>query len=270
MLNRIWIVFISVLATMILSLPALAHEYWLQPDTFILPNEGLIQAHIKTGQDFRGNNFAYLPLSVESMQIHLGDKSQPTSSRFGDYPAISEVALGDGLNILSATTTPTKLTYEKPGKFESFLRNEGLDWVLAEHHKRQLPETGFTEIYSRYTKALVKVGSGKGADRKIGHTFEWVLETNPYTNEQNKLVAQLWWQDKILANHQLRYFIQTGKNLTTDIAITDKNGRANIPYKPGSTYMVNAVYMVTPSKENATKYKAVWDSRWASVTFATK
>ena len=254
---------------MILSLSAHGHEYWLQPDQFIVQQDALLQAHIKTGQKFRGNNYAYLPRDVASMHMHLGDKTVPITSRFGDYPAISQPAIGNGINILSVTTHPTKLKYKKPGKFEAFVNDEGLDSVLAEHQKRGLPDTGFTEIYSRYTKSLVKVGNSPGDDYKVGHEFEWVLETNPYQPSRDTLSAQLWWQGKVLANHQFRYFIQTGKTLATDVARTDDNGIAHFPFIPRSTYMLNAVIMLVPNKDDAKKYNAVWDSRWASTTFAT-
>lgn len=261
--------FCYTLMGIILTLPAHAHEYWLQPDEYILQQEALIQAHIKTGQQFRGNNYAYLPRDVSSMDIHLGETSSPINARFGDYPAISQVALGEGINILSATTFPTKLKYKKHEKFENFARNEGIEWVLTEHKKRGLPRTGFNEIYRRYTKALVNVGAVSGSDKKIGQQFEWVLMSNPYQGSHETLSAQLWWQDKPLAHYQFRYFIQTGKTLTTDIAKTDKNGIATFPFSPRSTYMLNAVYMLIPTQDDAKKYKAVWDSRWASTTFAT-
>ena len=270
MLNKSLVHTCFALTTIILSLPALAHEYWLQPNDFFVQHDELIQAHIKTGQDFRGNNFAYLPKSISSMHLHLGDSSTRIYSRFGDYPAISVPAAGNGLNILSVTTPPTSLTYEEPGKFASFVDNEGLDGVLVEHEKRKLPEIGFIEVYKRYTKSLIKAGDGEGADRKVGLEFEWVLHTNPYTTKQKKLVAQLWWQDKAHANKQFRYFIQTGKTLSTDIARTDSNGMATLPFIPGSTYLVNAVHMLIPTKETVIKYNAVWDSRWASLTFATE
>jgi len=270
MLNRT-VVFISrVLAIMILSLPVIAHEYWLQPVNFILQQDKFIEAHIQVGQDFKGDKFPYIDKDVASMQIHLGGDSKIISSRTGDYPAIAESALGDGLNILTIASNPYTLTYKKPGKFEKFVQHEGIDWVLAEHAKRSLPEIGFTETFLRDAKTLVKVGSGKGEDRKTGLEFEWVLHTNPYITKKEELFAQLFWQGKVFANRQYRTFIRTDDELIIHVSNTDEHGMASIPRQPKATYLLNAVHMVLPDKATAEKYNAVWESRWASLTFATE
>jgi len=270
MINRT-IVFVSCLiATMILSLPAIAHEYWLQPIRFFVQNNDVISAHIHVGQHFKGDKYPYISKDITSMGIHLGSASKTIVPRTGDYPAITEAVLGDGINILTVTTNPSVLIYDEPGKFEKFLLKEGLNWVLAEHENRKLPAIGFTETYRRNAKTLIKVGSGEGADQKTGLEFEWVLQTNPYTATKNELVAQLLWQGKVFADKQFRVFIRTGDELITHVSNTNKDGMAHFPFYPDAKYLVNAVHMILPTNEVVEKYNAVWESRWASLTFATE
>ena len=259
----------SSLAGIILCLPVIAHEYWLEPlDSFSASNV-IIVAHIKVGQHFKGNNYPYLPTEVESIQLHLGDETVPLSPRFGSNPAILQQSLGDGLNILSVETYPYKINYDSSEKFEKFVREEGIDWVLGEHEKRQLPSTGFVEAYRRHTKMLVKVGDGRGKDRRVGMEFEWVLQSSPYAEVDDELVAQLWWRGEVFPNSQARLFVKRGDEVTEKVLRTDADGLVRFPRAAKSQYLVNAVHMLLPDDETAQDTGAVWESRWASLTFAT-
>ena len=261
--------FFYALAGVLFCLPAIAHEYWLEPRDFILGSNAIIVAHIKIGQHFKGNSYAYLPTEVKSVQLHLGNESVPLSPRFGSNPAIIQESLGDGLNIVSIETYLSKLNYDRPDKFEKFIHEEGLDWVLPEHEKRQLPATGFVETFRRHTKMLVKVGSGRGKDRRLGLEFEWVLQTNPYVEVDADLVAQLWWQGEVFPNSQARLFVKRGDELTERVLRTDKDGLVRFPRIPNSKYLINAVHMILPDNNIAKVTGAVWESRWASMTFST-
>ncbi|MFT4961259.1 MAG: cobalt/nickel transport protein, partial [Paracoccaceae bacterium] len=46
---------------------------------------------------------------------------------------------------------------------------------------------------------------------------------------------------------------------------TDANGHALIVVKPNTTYLLDAVILRQPAPES----KAVWESLWAAMTFAT-
>jgi hypothetical protein len=247
----------------------LAHEYWLQPEKFQLQTEDSISADIRVGQHFKGDTYAYLPTEIETAEIHLANTSKPIKGRFGDIPAINTAPLGDGLNILTVASSPFQLTYNSAEKFRDFLKYDGIEWVQKEHEKRGLAETGFIEAYRRHAKTLIKVGNGLGSDRRTGLEFEWVMLTNPYTNKVDKISAQLWWRDKVFANAAFRVFMIKDGKVSESAYVTDANGVASFPRIADTIYMINAVHMILPANELVVKMKAVWESRWASVTFAT-
>ncbi len=260
------VVFIT---SILVSQYGLAHEYWLHPQNFQLQTEDSIRVDIRVGQHFKGNTYAYLPTEIETAQIYLANRSGPIKARFGDIPAINQAPLGEGLTILTVASEPFKLTYNSADKFRDFLKYDGIEWVQKEHEKRGLPETGFTEAYRRHAKTLVKVGNGQGSDRRTGLEFEWVVLTNPYTNKTDKLSAQLWWRDKLFANAAFRVFILKDGTVSESTYVTDENGVAIFPRIADAIYMINAVHMILPANELVVKMNAVWESRWASVTFAT-
>lgn len=269
MLHKTAIFLFYYLIGLFVCLPVTAHEYWLQPDEFIIKPEVKLDVHIKIGQDFKGNNFAYLPSEVESIKIYMGDKTVPIKPRLGDYPAISYAPLGEGLNIISLETQPVKLNYENSEKFERFVRGEGIAWVLDAHKKRQLPPEDFIEAYRRHAKTLIHVGDGKGQDRQLGLEFEWVLKSNPYTDIGDELVAQLWWRGEVFAESQARLFVKSTDKLIEQILTTDKEGRVIFKRIPDAIYLLNAVHMILPDQSTAEETGALWESRWASLTFAT-
>ena len=249
-----------------------AHEMWLEPLHFSLNTGDTIYVHEKVGQTFKGNEYAYLESSYKTLNITVNDKTRSVNSRLGDIPAIKELATEEGLVIFSAITNDSDLSYDKREKFESFIKNEGLDWVLTEHEKRKLPETGFTEIYSRNPKALIKVGHGKGSDKLLGLPLEWLVETNPYTDDKNSAIkARLFWQGKPASNMSVNVFNKANNDTHTDdiikiSLITDKHGRIHVPRTKG-LFLINAVKMIEPSAEKAKKSGAVWESIWGSVTY---
>jgi len=261
--------FAAIFIILLLSLPLNAHEYWLQPGKFIFSEGETIQINIKTGQQFKGNSHAYLPDEVETMNLYVGDVTRKITPRFGAYPAIAKSTLGKGLHLFAVTSQPTNLTYTEPGKFKKFTQDEGLDWVLQAHKKRGLPMVGFTESFRRYTKTLVHVENSNGEDKKVGLTFEWVLQPRLAKAENTPLTAKLWWQGKPFANKYFRVFIRAQGKLTETTSITDEAGLATFQFIPNAEYLLNSVHMVLPDKKTLEDSDVVWDSRWASLTFKT-
>lgn len=256
------------LLTTLLTLPASAHEYWLAPLDFSIRPDQPVRADIRIGQRFKGDSFVYRPSQVEALLLRRGDTVRPVAARLGDLPAISATPVGEGLHILTLSSNPFSVTYYEADKFPDFLRDEGLDWALAAHQQRALPATHFTEAYRRHAKALIRVGDGQGADRRTGMDFEWVLLGNPYTGGA-PLVAQLWWRDQPAADTQCRLFVRRGGQLDEQVLRTDADGKVTLPRVPGGSYLLNAVRLMIPDEATVAETQAVWESRWASLTFAT-
>jgi len=246
---------------------ASAHEFWLEPIHFKIKANEKIQAHEKVGQDFKGNSYAYLESSYENLNLTIGENTRAIKSRLGDLPAVNVAVEKEGLAILSAVTTPSEITYETWEEFSNFINSKGLQWVFDEHKKRNLPEKNFVETYRRYVKSLVKIGDGKGNDKALGLTFEWVLETNPYTSREGAIKAQLLWKGRPHVNAQVSVFNRIKGELIKSKLMTDELGKVEIPRSAGGMFLINAVHMIEAPTKMATEKNAVWESRWASITY---
>jgi hypothetical protein len=255
---------------------ARSHEFWIEPIDFSPDIEQNIVANIKVGQNFKGSGLAFMPANFETFELILGniqtrkDPHQAVDSRFGDIPAVDQKANGIGINILSYVSGDATVVYSSAQKFGQFLEKEGLNWVLEEHKKRGLPESGFTEAYQRFSKSLIAVDNTSGDDHPIGLLFEWIIETNPYRedfSEEKTITAQLLWQGKPFAGSRAAVFTKLEESTSQNIYTTDINGRIKFPAIVGAIYMISAVNMVEPSVPLTLSTQAVWKSLWASTTF---
>ena len=248
-----------------LSRTALAHEFWIEPVRFEIAPGGLLQANVRVGQEMTGDALYYIPQVFERFDLTVDDATRPVASRTGDNPAVNEIVDANGLLVISYVSTDSQLTYSEPEKFEYFLEYEGIGWVKTAHEKRGLPAFGFKEAYQRFAKSLVKVGDGHGGDRALGLAFELVVESNPYTDRDSDVVAQLLWQGNPFPHAQVNVFRRHAGRVSRTHVITDTAGRVSIPrFGAPGVYLLNAVHMVEPPPNDA---GVVWKSLWASTTF---
>ena len=124
-------------------------------------------------------------------------------------------------------------------------------------------ETGFSERYTRYVKALFQVGPVDPADRDVrtGMLLELVARANPYTPGLNVLPVNLTWQGEPVANRQIKILHENGVVTRTTVT-TDETGQALIPLSGDGEYLLNTVLM------RAVEGEAVaWASHWATLSF---
>lgn len=249
--------------------PALAHEFWLEPLDFTLDSGQEMVIEIHVGQDFKGNTYSFNPSLFYDFSLTDSTGKTAIEGRLGDMPAVQMSPENDGLQVLNHFSTTMRLTYEDDGKFESFIKNKGLDWVLDKHIERGLPAFGFSEGYTRFAKSLVAVNGGAGRDIRTGMPFELLALANPYIDDLSAgLPIMLFFNETPIADIQIDIFhrAQDGEVTKTHV-ITGPDGRSIIPLSGNGTYMLNAVHMIIPSEVDIENTGAVWHSLWASLTF---
>lgn len=249
---------------------ALTHEFWISPSRYIVEPRGQIVANLRIGKNFEGSVNAYIPNDFSRFEILFAGSKQPVKGRLGDIPALTMQADDEGLAVVVHETTPTELTYPKWEKFEGFATQKDLGWALKAHKARGLPEKDFQEIYRRFAKSLIAIGDGRGKDAPVGMETEIVAEANPYTDDLTMgLRVRVLYKGEPRADAQVEIFSKSPDNkVTVAVVRTDAKGRAVVPVKPKTEYLLDAVVMRTLETDDATK-KPAWESLWASMTFKT-
>ncbi len=255
-------------ATLVGGISAAAHEFWIAPERYVVQPGGRIVASLRNGQMMRGNDLPYLSQWFHAFTVTTGDRVKDVSGFEGDMPALSYKAATAGLHVIAYHSTADRVTYDDPDRFRKYLAYEGLDGIAEAHRARGLPETGFTEEYTRFAKALVQVGPVDERDRdaSLGLRFELVAENNPYAPGAETVTVTLLRLGEPVAGRQIAVFRCMGE-VTRSIVRTDARGQAAIPIVGGGVFLLNAVD-IRPVEPDATEKDAVvWASDWASLTF---
>ncbi len=254
---------------LILATPVSAHELWIQPLNWQPRADGRLDARLVNGEFFDGEEIAYLPSWFSRFEVVAGDVSAPVESRIGDTPALDQPVLADGLNVVVYQSMTSKVTYNALAKFLKFTDHKDLGDIRTQHEARGLPDAGFSELFRRYSKALIGVGAGAGADKRLGLETEIVALDNPYVAPLSAVRVQVFYAGAVRANAQVELFekAEDGSVLVT-LHRTDANGVAVLPVRSGHQYMVDAVVLRVPSEQMARDFDASWESLWANLTFA--
>lgn len=251
-----------------LSLPVAAHEFWIDPEVYQVPSEGTITARLRVGEAFAGAEQSYLARNFDRFDLACSGALSSVEGRAGDRPALTVEAPRDGLCVVIHQTRDHTLTYRDWQKFVNFVEHKDFAGVLTEHAARGLPETNFVELYSRYAKSLIAVGSGAGADADMGLETEIVAEANPYQDEMTDgLPIRVLYQGEPRADVQVELFAKPPSGaVVVTLHRTDADGRVTLPVEAGHAYLADAVVLraLTPTNDG----DPVWESLWASLTFA--
>ncbi|MEM7711843.1 MAG: DUF4198 domain-containing protein [Pseudomonadota bacterium] len=255
------------LAMCILAGAAQAHEFWIEPERYMVPEGGAVTGTFRNGEDFAGSTLSYIPGRSERYDVIVGDLTTAVPARMGDNPALSLEDAPEGLLIVVHETADRRLTYREWAKWERFVAHKAFDGVLKAHRARGLPEEGFRESYRRYAKALVAVGGGAGADRAVGLKTEIVAEANPYVDDlSGGLSVQVLLDGGPKAGAQVEMFEKGPDGVEVTLHTADGAGRAVVPVRAGFEYLLDSV-AIEPV-EPAVAGDPVWMTHWAALTFA--
>ncbi|MEL6167150.1 MAG: DUF4198 domain-containing protein [Pseudomonadota bacterium] len=248
---------------------AVAHEFWIDAESYKVSVAEPVTANLRVGQDYEGSAFSFLPRSFRRFDLIEQGATRPVEGRLGDIPALT-VEVDEGLLVVVHETTDSRLTYTEMSKFADFVLHKDAAWTLDVHTERGFPEDQFREVYSRYAKALIAVGSGAGADQEAGLETEFIALANPYTDlVGGAFPVRLLYRGEPRPDAQVEVFEKMPDgSVTVNFVRTDADGVAQVPVSAGNRYMIDAVVLREPTPDLAEETGAVWESLWANMTFA--
>jgi uncharacterized GH25 family protein len=257
----------AALAAALALLPAAfltAHDFWIEPSAFRPAVGSTLGVRLVVGQRFRGDVLPRNPAMIARFDFVTDQGSVPVPGRAADDPAGSVTIERPGLGLIAFRSLESGLSLEAD-KFEEYLKEEGLESVIAARAKRGDSQKPSKELYSRAAKCLVQAGAtgDTGFDRVLGLTLELVPEKNPYAmTGGGDLPVRLLFEGKPLAGTLVAAlpYDAPEKKLS---ARSDRDGRVTFKLPAGGVWLVKAVQM-TPVTGDP---NADWRSVWASLTF---
>ncbi|MEA2165471.1 MAG: hypothetical protein QOK37_3598 [Thermoanaerobaculia bacterium] len=243
---------------------ALAHDFWIEPSTF-RPHVGTnVLVSLRVGQEFVGDPVARDSSMIERFVVRdaAGERAIPGLERRdpAGYLAIER----SGVAIIGYRSRP-KFLEMPPEKFEQYLKDEGLESIIATRAKRGDSLKPSKEIFSRCAKALILAdGSGTGVrfDTPLAFRYEIVAKTNPYSIKNDDLQVVVLFEGKPLSNALVVAMHQEDSSLRIHLR-SDAKGRVTFHLPKRGVWLIKSVQMVpAPAGSNAD-----WESLWASLTF---
>jgi uncharacterized GH25 family protein len=243
-----------------------AHDFWIEPTNFrpaVGDEVGLV---LRVGQDLSGDRLPYINDWFSDYRVVAPDGARPVTGLMGDDPAGHFEALEPGVHVIGYRST-RDFVEMKPEKFRSYLRDEGLDSVIALRAARGESERPAREYYSRCAKSLVDVGGKRQPgvwNAELGYTLELIPEANPYgLVPGDALPLRLSYLGEPIGGVLVQAFVADAAEKKIAMR-TDDEGRVTLrPDRPG-LWLIKAVHIIeTPDDVRG----AEWESYWASLTF---
>ena len=243
--------------------PLVAHDLWIHPTTFVPDPGAVVGIRLRVGDNLVGDPVPRDPSLVNQFVFVDDAGRKPVVGRDGADPAGFLRVATPGLIVVGYRSNAS--TLELPAdKFNEYLKEEGLDAVMALRARRNQTATQGREIFYRCAKSLLLAGHAAAArDRQLGFTLELIAERNPYAiGAGEQLPFLLMYENQPLPG-ALVVAINRRDPSAKLTARTDEAGRVRFSLTRADMWLVKAVHMV-PARADA---NAEWVSYWASLTF---
>ena len=243
---------------------AQGHEFWVEPSTFSLESGKLLGIRLCVGDGFEGWSLARNAERVELFAAAGPAGQQPVVGLDGADPAgVARFPAPGGYVI--AYRSNRAFTEMPAAKFEEYLRDKGLENVLALRDKRGERLKSVREAYSRHSKALIRVGNRDDSvvDRRMGLRLELIAEADRSPGAVKNLRSFQLLHDGMPLTGALVKATRPGTADEDLLARTDVDGRASFRLSAPGMWRIAAVHMIKAPANVA----ADWESLWASLTF---
>lgn len=247
----------------LLTAPLAAHDFWLAAQPSASSPSVTITAGV--GEKFpTRTNFRSRDNWLAEWRV-IGDRTEA---------AVTKDWRRDGLVMATDVMLPrpgaylgvafvTAQTIEMKGvEFTDYLKEEGLDQIIAARQKAGEAGKTTTERYARYAKVALRTGDGSGdhLTRPAGLKAEFIPSTDPTRLKVGSaLTVQLVTDGKPVAQATVSA-VNDGVPQTTK---TDAQGRASFTIDRPGDWLIKTVHMVRLPAGDA----AEWESFWVTLAF---
>lgn len=252
------------LMTLATAAQLFAHDMWIEPLTFSPKAGETVAVRLRVGQDLLGDPLPRNSALFTQFFVEDATGRKPLVGREGANPAGFLRVATPGLLVIGYRSNPSAVELDAE-KFNQYLKEEGLDAIVALRARRNQTGARAHEMFSRCAKSLLFSGASAGTqhDRPLGFTLELVAERNPYAvRPGEELPVRLTYENRPLAGTLVVAMnsLNPSEKLS---ARTGKDGRVRFRLRPGGMWLIKAVHMEqAPAGTNAE-----WTSYWASLTF---
>lgn len=250
-----------------------AHDFWLVPELFRVPEGWTVHVAGQTGMEFPQSDAAVAPARVATAELVSADERVgiDRAARSGSSLMMEARPPSDGGWWVAVALHPREITLSAE-QFDRYLLHDGI-WDVLERRRRESgagPAAGardsVRESYTKYAKALLQVGEGGPSvhGEAVGHPVEIVLLDDPFrSGPGEELRARVLWRGQPLAGQVVFAGREGAGSGPTSHAVTDDEGIARFHlFVPGRWYL-KTIRMERAAEGSGLDYRS-W---WATTTF---
>jgi uncharacterized GH25 family protein len=241
---------------------AFAHDLWIEPSSFRPAVGERVTVALRVGQNLRGDPMPRIPALIERFILKGASREIPVIGRAGADPAGLTVVGEPGLQWIGYQSTPYPMKMEAQ-KFEAYLKDEGLERIVAERARTGQQAAPGRERFYRCAKSLLEVAGSSETPAPLGFTLELQPRKNPYAlHSGDALPLSLTYRGKPIAN-VLVVALRKDAPEKSVRARTDAAGRVTLGLDGAGFWLIKAVHMQAAPPDSGVD----WESWWASMTF---
>lgn len=250
---------------------ALAHDYWLVPEFPVVDTPEPIPIRMYVGEALRAeeerphqsSKTERLRLFTATGPLDLlpsaADKAKPAYVLLPERP-------GGHLVVLDRNRSHIDL---EASRFESYLRDEGLESIVEERARRGEAGARGREDYTRHLKSLVQVGDARDGAFSVvtGQPLEIVPAENPiFVRPGENLAVDVYFKGAKLSGALLEAVSRVGDDVVVHPSRTDARGRASFVLDRAASWLLRITHM----ERCVDCADADWRSYWGSYFFASR
>ena len=245
-----------------------AHDFWLAATPW--QPESLVTITANIGETFPVPTDNVTPAGVERWRLNGpgGEITGDHEFRRDGRTLAADVVLPVAGAYLATVTTAASVEHMKGPWFNSYLTEEGLDWVVTARRAAGVSEEPATERFARYAKIVLRNGFGSGAHltRPVGLRAEFVPMTDPTILRAGHLLTlQLLSDGKPVPGAVVTARASVGGHPI--VGRTDATGHVTLPIDRDGAWLVRTVHMIPGAQAGVPGVE--WESYWASLAFHT-
>ena len=267
------------LAIMLLAATrASAHEFWLEPLAPVAVG-GTAQLTLRVGEFFEGELVGFSTAQTAAIRQYTGTENRNLRAML---PLRNPVAALDlpfttaGTHMVIFDSQPSMISLPA-GKFEAYLHDEGLDFIIARRQATGASESPGRERYRRFVKTLisaapVQTGAPAAAASapdmtyaaRSGQRLELVPLADPLlTPAGEALGIRVLFEDKPLVGALLKAWHRHDGQTVMIRAKTSADGTASFNLPFSGAWMISVVHMIPAAGTKGID----WDSLWGNLSF---
>lgn len=259
----------TIAVALLLPTAAFAHGYWLEADSFLLKLGQSTALHLFVCEGLkRDEEMPYQARKTNSFQMFstTGKFDMRTMAEDEVKPLVNFSADTAGTFVVSMERDWSFITL-KADEFDSYLREEGMEYIIAERERLKESKTPARERYSRFLKTLIQVGDNRtgNAKTRLGTRLEIVPLDNPYSKKVgDKLGFQVFFDGRPLARTAVFADNRDGESISAQKLTTDADGKLTVKLDRKGVWLVRLVHMQRCEKNCR---DADWESFWGALSF---